>query len=266
MLCALGRHEPDRVPALLYGELLGYTPVIAKMLECHCGGLAPREYFGFGLTTFEIDPSSRPIDASRYIPLDEDTNVDEWGVGWHGGNSLHYAEILHPLANRGRSEIEDYPYPDLDQDYRHGNTAERISAIHRDERAAAYFAGSIFETAWYMRGMEQLMLDIMTDRATADVLLDRVTEIVAGTAARLAAADLDLLVLGDDIAMQSGMMMSLEMWGETFKPRLERVIRAAREAKPDILVFYHSDGNVWDAIPGLIEAILKHTPPEGQSR
>jgi uroporphyrinogen decarboxylase len=44
-----------------------------------------------------------------------------------------------------------------------------------------------------------------------------------------------------------------------------RVIRAAKEVKPSILVFYHSDGNVWDAIPDLIEAgidVLNPVQPE----
>ena len=59
--------------------------------------------------------------------------------------------------------------------------------------------------------------------------------------------------------------MSLEMYRRVFKPRLARVIRAAKEAKPDIHVFYHSDGNVWNAIPDLIDAgvtVLNPIQPE----
>jgi uroporphyrinogen decarboxylase len=63
----------------------------------------------------------------------------------------------------------------------------------------------------------------------------------------------DLIILGDDIAMQTGMLMSLKMWREFLKPRLKRIIEAAKKVKPDALVFYHSDGKVWDAIPELIE-------------
>lgn len=113
--------------------------------------------------------------------------------------------------------------------------------------------------------MNQLFMDIMTEPATSNFLLDRITDIVAGSARHLARADIDLLILGDDIAMQTGMLMSLDMWRENFKPRLKRVIQAAKEVKPDIHVFYHSDGNVWDAIPDLIEAgidVLNPVQPE----
>jgi uroporphyrinogen decarboxylase len=44
-----------------------------------------------------------------------------------------------------------------------------------------------------------------------------------------------------------------------------RVIQAAKEVKSDIIIFYHSDGNVWDAIPDLIDAgveVLNPVQPE----
>jgi uroporphyrinogen decarboxylase len=116
-----------------------------------------------------------------------------------------------------------------------------------------------------MRGMDQLFIDMMTEKEPSDFLLDRITEIVTEAARSLAEADLDLLILGDDIAMQTGMMMSLDFWRQHLKPRLSRVIRAAKEVKPDIFVFYHSDGNVWDAIPDLIDAgvdVLNPVQPE----
>ena len=265
VLTAFNREPPDRVPAVLYGELVGYVPSVAKMLEEKCGGTSPLEYFGFDITSFSLAPSQRKQDFGRYIPIDEHTTVDEWGVGWKGGRYLHYAEILHPLQDLSLREIREYPFPDLDAAYRYQGTREKNLELHNKGLATAYFPGSIFETAWYMRGMEQLFMDIKAEPATSDYLLDRITDIVAGAARQLAAADLDLLILGDDIAMQTGMMMSLKMWRETFKPRLMRVIRAAKEVKPDIHVFYHSDGNVWDAIPDLIDAgvdVLNPVQPE----
>jgi uroporphyrinogen decarboxylase len=265
VLTAFNRQPPDRVPAVLYGELVGYVPAVSRMLAEKCGGTSPLEYFGFDITSFSLAPSRKKQDFGRYIPIDEHTTVDEWGVGWKGGRYLHYSQILHPLGNLPLEEIREYPFPDLDQEYRYQNVGEENLELHNKGLATAYFAGSIFETAWYMRGMEQLFMDIMTEPATANFLLDRITDIVAGSARHLAGADLDLLILGDDIAMQTGMMMSLDMWRQFFKPRLIRVIRAAREIKPDIHVFYHSDGNVWDAIPDLIQAgidVLNPVQPE----
>ena len=261
---ALRRRQPDRVPAVLYGEIVGYVPSIEQMLHRRCGK-HPRDYFHYDLTSVTLAPTGQRTDFSKYISITKDTAVDEWGVGWAGGRFLHYAEVLHGLAGRERHEIEEYPFPDLDADYRYEGVKEQVDRWHREGLATAYFAGSIFEQAWYLRGMDNLFADILTERPTADALLDRITAIVAGSAARLAAAGVDVLVLGDDIAMQRGMMMSLDLYREVFKPRLQRVIRAAKDARPDILIFYHSDGKVWDAIPDLIDAgveVLNPVQPE----
>ena len=265
VLTAFNREPPDRVPAVLYGQLVGYVPSVAKMLQEKCGETPPLDYFGFDITSFPLDPSRRQTDFTRYIPIDEHTKVDEWGVGWKAGSFLHYAQPLHPLARLSLQEIQDYPFPDLHEPYRYESSPQRNRRLHDQGLATAYFAGSIFETAWFMRGMEQLFTDIMTAPATASFLLDRITDIVTASARHLAQADIDLLILGDDIAMQTGMMMSMEMWRQTFKPRLRRIIQAAREVKPDIHVFYHSDGNVFDAIGDLIEVgvdVLNPVQPE----
>jgi uroporphyrinogen decarboxylase len=55
------------------------------------------------------------------------------------------------------------------------------------------------------------------------------------------------------------------MWRTWLKPRLARTITAARAVRPDVLVFYHSDGDVTAIIPDLIEIgvdILNPIQPE----
>lgn len=55
------------------------------------------------------------------------------------------------------------------------------------------------------------------------------------------------------------------MWRKWLKPRLARVIEQARRVKPDILIFYHSDGDCTAIIPELIEIgvdILNPVQPE----
>ena len=265
VLRALGRQQPDRVPAVLYGEMVGYVPAVAEMLEKNCGGRSPLDYFGFDITSFSLPPSRHESDFSRYLQADENTTVDEWGVGWQRGRLLHYTERLHPLRDLDLVDLQDYPFPDLDADYRYAEAASTIAEIHQRGLAAAYFAGSVFETAWFMRGIEQLFFDMCSHRDFSDYLFDRITHIVAASASRLAEAGLDLLILGDDIATQTGMLMSLAMYRDHLKPRLAKIIRAAKEARPDVLVFYHSCGNVWDAIPDLIEAgidVLNPVQPE----
>jgi uroporphyrinogen decarboxylase len=71
--------------------------------------------------------------------------------------------------------------------------------------------------------------------------------------------------VGDDVATQRGMMMRPALWRRWLKPRLAAIISAAREVKPDILIWYHSDGDCRAIIPELIEIgvdILNPVQPE----
>src|SRR5680860_373432 len=61
----------------------------------------------------------------------------------------------------------------------------------------------------------------------------------------------DVLVLDDDVASSHGLIISPAIWRRFFRPPLEQVIRAAREAAPHLRVFYHSDGDFTRLVPEL---------------
>ena len=141
VITAFRRQPPDRVPAVLYGELVGYVPAINELLEKNCGGKSTNDYFNFDITSFPIKPPEKEQGFSRYLQADENTTVDEWGVGWKRGSYLHYFSILHPLEGADFKTIEEYPFPDLDQEYRYEDAAEKVREIHEKRLAAAFFTG-----------------------------------------------------------------------------------------------------------------------------
>jgi uroporphyrinogen decarboxylase len=265
VLTALHRRVPDRVPATLYEEVIGYTPGIAAMLSEKCGGTPPGNFFQCDVTRVSFRPTRMTRPACARIAPGPDVQVDEWGVGWRAGGYLHYQEILHPLQGLTADEIRGYVFPDLDAEYRFAGVKAEVEQAQQRGLAVTAYPGSIFECAWYLRGMPELFYDIASDPAAADFLLDGITDQVMAAAQQFAAAGIDVLILGDDIATQRGLLMSLPMWKRVLEPRLRRVIQAAKAVNPDLLIFYHSDGNVWDAIPGLIEAgveVLNPVQPE----
>jgi uroporphyrinogen decarboxylase len=144
--------------------------------------------------------------------------------------------------------------------------ADAVAAIHASGFASiGHMACTIWETAWYLRSMEDLMADMMDDDPKAEWLLDQITIRSCQRAAAFARSGADILALGDDIGMQHSIMMSLPFYRTWLKPRLAQVIRAARSIKPDMLVMYHSCGYIEPFIPDLIEAgvdILDPVQPE----
>ncbi len=147
--------------------------------------------------------------------------------------------------------------PNLTDPRRYAGLANQVAAYHARGWAVAggppHLGGELFETAYRLRGFQTFLEDLRLRPALAGYLLDQLTSLVIHNVLILARSGVDILLLDDDVAMSSGMIVGPTMWGAFFKPRLADIIRLARAANPDILVFYHSDGNFTAIVSDLIE-------------
>ena len=219
-----------------------------------------------------------PIDWTQFythVPLAKDASVDDtWGIGHEKGSAaaFHMTRMRHPMEQfNSVAQIEDYPWPDWSNESPETDEymRKRVEEIHTEDRTAwAGMACTVWETAWYLRSMEQLMMDMIDDDPKATALLDRVTAAACDRARRYARAGVDVLHLGDDIGMQSSPMMAISLYREWLKPRLKQVIDAAKRENPNIIIDYHSCGYVLPFIDDLIEAgvqVLNPVQPESQT-
>jgi uroporphyrinogen decarboxylase len=163
-----------------------------------------------------------------------------------------------PLAHvRSLAELAEAVLPDLTHPSRHAGLADQVRRWHARGLAVAgsppHLGGELFETAWRLRGFDNFMVDLLKHPELVDYLLDQLTSMMVPNAQVLARAGVDVLLLDDDVAMPTGLMISPLLWRRFFKPRLARVIALAREACPDLLVFYHSDGDFTHLVPELID-------------
>ena len=222
-------------------------------------------------------PRPEPVDWNvyfRHAPLAPDAFVNPvWGIGHEHGSeaAFHMTRMRHPMEKFDSvGEFEAYPWPDFGDDALDAAAlAEHAAKCHAKGLAVwGGMACTIWETAWYLRSMENLMMDMASDDPMAGYLLDRVTEQSVHLARRMTKAGADLICIGDDIGMQSRPMMSMDLYREWIKPRLARVIAAARAVNPDIIIDYHSCGYVLPFIDDLIEVgvdVLNPIQPESMS-
>lgn len=267
VLRALRRDRPERVPFEFEA-----CPAIAERLAEVIGTTDYEGYFGFPVRYLEPNPTRQRVDYTRYYRnLPDDVSplnwAPEWGVLGKNGSVAHFQEMLHPMAEfQSVAEIDAYPFPDFLEPYRWEGLRERVEALRRlDLVAAAKMQMTVFETAWYLRGMDTFMIDMVANVEFAEALMDRITDIRVGMARRYAEAGLDILQLGDDVATQLDMMIDPELWRALIKPRLARVVRAAKATNPDLLLFYHGDGNMMQVVPDIVELgidVLNPVQPE----
>ena len=200
--------------------------------------------------------------------LPPDADVGVYGIAHsHQPNCYHMTRMHHPLRGEDVTldEIRRYPLPRLAagaEDHVRRFVAEQHA---RGLAAMVGMACTVWEISWYLRSMEDLMMDMMSDDERATVHLDRLTADAVERIRLAARAGIDIVQLGDDIGMQHTIMMSEDLWRRWLKPRLAAVIRAGREVKPDLLIFYHSCGYVLPFLDDLIEVgidILNPVQPE----
>lgn len=267
LLRALRRDSPEYVPFDM-----DLCPSQLENLKARIGTDDFREYYDFAYRYVELNPSKVKRDFSQYYKgIDgklEPLNWNpEWGVMGIYGSTAHFQQMLHPMRDfTGIEEIMEYPFPDFDADYRWEGVAQRNQEwIKKGYATLAFMEMTIFEVAWYLRGMEELMTGFYENPEFNAALLDKLTDLRVEMAKRYAGAYTDVLMLGDDVSTQIDMMMSPALWRQELKPRLKRVIDAARAVKPDILIFYHGDGNLSAIVEDLIEIgvdVLNPVQPE----
>ncbi len=218
------------------------------------------DYFEFPWRSMP-GPKPDTSDVTRFYKyhegrMNERVSVDNNGVGheWTP-TSMHMTKMLCPLDKaEDVDDILTYPLPNYTKE-NNPNLKVIADAIHaRGYASCGNMQCTIWESAWYIRGMENLMCDMMSDDEMATVLFDRVTEMSMQRALLYAEAGVDILYLGDDIGMQSRIMMSRELYMKWIQPRLKKIISAVKSISPEIIVFYHSCGYIEPLIPDLIDA------------
>ncbi len=244
-------YEVPRAIAELYGE-----PYDAALMR--------QDVHAVDLVLGDPDPAIRE-NHLRGIP--PEATVDAWGVArWFSPTGESY-DVRGPLEGMtDPAELDGFPFPDVRGDTVPAELAASVERFHRDGVAAqGAMSQTIFELGWNLYGMENLMIAFSDNPDLVHRLFDEITVRKQRMARCYAMAGVDILRLGDDVGSQHGMMISPAVWRTFLKPRLASVIAAAREVRPDIPVFYHSDGDVREIIEDLIEVgvtILNPIQPE----
>jgi uroporphyrinogen decarboxylase len=177
----------------------------------------------------------------------------------------HFTGYVSPLRKaKSLQDLERFPFPGqgiLEE----ADMADRVKQAHRQGKVALTGVGHMYEDSWQVRGYEEFLMDLADKPEWCEFILDRFTRRNLQIAAAAARAGVDYIITGDDVASQKNMMFSAQTWRRLMKVRWAKVCAEARRIKPDIQIWYHSDGNIMEIIPDLIEigvTILNPVQPE----
>jgi uroporphyrinogen decarboxylase len=248
---ALAHQEADRIPIAMVCS--GINEPARSEFAAHLrrrGHGDLEAYLARLLDIVTVEP------AYRGPRLDE--GCDVWGVvrkPMRFGLGSYDEIDFHPLAAvESIDQLEQHRWPSTDW-YDYSVLPERIAAAHAGgPRCIMVANGNIFETSWYMRGFEQMLLDLAVAPELAHEIMERVTAFYIEHFRKILSAargGVDLVFTADDIGGQNGLLMSLGMWEEFIKPHHARLNKVIHEHGARVI--YHSDGAIMEAIPGLID-------------
>jgi len=177
----------------------------------------------------------------------------------------YYFDPIHmPLADatsvddidRHGEALETYDRPThLDRSY--GELAERARYLceNTDYLLVGFFGGHIFQAAQALRGWERFLIDLLTNRAFAEALMDRLAEghmrrfeQYAQTVGRY----VQVIHVEDDLGMEDRPLLRPELYRRVVKPYQQKLYSYIK-SQCDAHLMLHTDGAVYPLIPDFIE-------------
>jgi len=243
---ALNFAEPDRTPVFA-----SFVPEIEARLRTACHISDPD--LGAALGN-DMVKCCAGLEMSFY-GQPEPEYVDAWGIRWRyvKNDSGVYTEIAeHPLAG-DRARLDAYEIPDPLDDAQYEDFRLKKETYGRDKWMIGSSQISIFEACWYLRGLDTFMMDMALEPAYCETLMDKVMQFPLNASRKYIELGADMVWFGDDVSMQTGMMMSVDMWRTYLKPRYAELFAACRAINPDVKIAYHSCGQCNDILDDMIE-------------
>jgi len=184
--------------------------------------------------------------AAGFTPAEP--GMTEWGFVWEVLDKTMGQPKIHPLSNP--EAITSYAPP---APYAAGRFDRLDTQIAQwPDRFIRFGLGiSGFNQATFLRGYENLLTDLYTDRARAGRVIDFVFDFENQIIEQALRYPVDCVAFGDDWGTQKGLMVSLELWREVFRPRYAAQFDSIRKAGKK--VWFHSCGDVSAIIGDLID-------------
>ncbi len=246
------------------GSQPGFSSPFARVFHHQTGSYEPAEFFDTDVRCFSLKCDFGGDDPrSLHAPLPPSATFDEWGNAHWAGGEEGTTDRMTGAAGRARTvaDIERLPTPFIN---RRPDTS-RLEAWHQAGYPVFGYAGSIYEWSWWLRGMEQFLMDLVSEPAIAEAIIAKVashTMLLALASARLG---IDVLCFFDDAGMQTGMQISPRLWRAFIKPAWQKVLDAVRAETPTARFFLHSCGQIDPIVPDIVELgfhILHPLQPE----
>ena len=184
-------------------------------------------------------------------PYIEGSYTDEWGCVFENKHKGIIGEVKMPLVISW-SDLDKAKVPDelLSVD------TSQVNAFCKstDQFVLAGCGLRLFERLQFIRGSENIFMDIAEESKDFYTLLNRIHQFNIKQVELWSKTDVDAIMVSDDWGAQRSLLISPSTWRTLFKPLYKEYADIShRHGK---YMFMHSDGYIKDILPDLIESGL----------
>ncbi|MGC9320152.1 MAG: uroporphyrinogen decarboxylase family protein [Armatimonadota bacterium] len=207
----------------------------------------------------DFEKGQRDYDARQFHPQSRAGGefVDNYGCVWHGEvDGIVGIVDGHPLEDW--DDFEDFEMPDPRTqlplgpvDW--GQVRERMAARKQSGEllSAGTEHGFLFMRLYYLRGFENLMLDMATGEPRLQQLIDMIVEYTQYQVQQYLDMGVDVFGFAEDLGAQDRSVMGPRMFERWLAPAYRRLMQSCRDQ--GVHVHNHTDGYVLDIIEQLID-------------
>ncbi len=241
VLTALRHRQPDAVPYDVRFTLPAHAMMLRYYRDPH---FEPK--LGNCFTWLRPHPPE-----ARFTKVAPDIYQDEFGVQW----DRHIDKDIGVVCNRlvTPENVTTFGFPDPNDPSRY-ESFDDVVATSPDTAVLVSLGFSLFERAWTLAGMENVLMAMVADQKFIHTLLDRILEFNLSIIENACSHNVDIFRFGDDWGHQRGVLMGPQLWREFIKPRFEQMCRLVKSKGKFTML--HCCGKVDELFPDLIECGL----------
>ena len=178
--------------------------------------------------------------------------MDEFGVVWNRTIDRDIGVIEKKLIPDPDS-LKDFAFPELDEKHLR-EECERLISRAKGNFTVASLGYSMFERAWSLCSMEDILCYMVSDGEFVHELFDKILAFDMRKVDIFLEYDFDCMLFGDDWGQQKGLIMGPVHWREYILPRVKKLYGRVRDAGRWIA--QHSCGDLREILSDLTDAGL----------
>jgi uroporphyrinogen decarboxylase len=174
---------------------------------------------------------------------------DDFGVVWNRNGADKDIGVIDNIQIK-EPDISQYTFPELDETKLRADY-ENLVNNSGDKFRFGSIGFSMFERAWTLRGMENLLVDMVVNPGFVVELLESIMNYNLKIIDIALEYDIDGFHFGDDWGQQKGLIMGPEYWKRFIKPKVAKMYKKVKSAGK--IVSQHSCGDIEQIFPDLVE-------------